>query len=128
MNKKLVAILISSLVAANTAFADYSFVDPADFTGDAFFIPPAVKEQQEEASQAPQRKTTLPPLKKARLILKKKLKERDAKKYEQAPTAPSDDIFSAEASTSDYAIKDLKENFDEDMMPDGFEADEQSVD
>ena len=127
MNKKLVAILISSLVAANTAFADYSFVDPADFTGDAFFIPPAVKEQQEEASQAPQRKTTLPPLKKARLILKKKLKERDAKKYEQAPTAPSDDIFSAEASTSDYAIKDLKENFDEDMMPDGFEADEQSV-
>ena len=95
MNKKLVAILISSLVAANTAFADYSFVDPADFTGDAFFIPPAVKEQQEEASQAPQRKKTLPPLKKARLILKKKLKERDAKKYEQAPTAPSDDIFSA---------------------------------
>ena len=51
MNKKLVAILISSLITANTAFADYSFVDPADFTGDAFFIPPAVKEQQEEASQ-----------------------------------------------------------------------------
>lgn len=127
MNKKLVAILISSLITANTAFADYSFVDPADFTGDAFFIPPAVKEQQEEASQGPKRKATLPPLKKARLIVKKKLKERDAKKYEQAPTAPTDDIFSAEASTSDYAIKDLKENFDEDMMPDGFEADEQSV-
>lgn len=127
MNKKLVALLISSLVAANTAFADYSFVDPADFTGDAFFIPPAIKEQQENASHAPQRKATMPPLKKARLILKKKLKERDAKKYEQAPTAPTDDIFSAEASTSEYAIKDLKENFDEDMMPDGFEADEQSV-
>lgn len=127
MNKKLVALLISSLVAANAVFADYSFVDPADFTGDAFFIPPAIKEQQENASNAPQRKATLPPLKKARLILKKKLKERDAKKYEQAPTAPTDDIFSAEASTSEYAIKDLKENFDEDMMPDGFEADEQSV-
>ena len=128
MNKKLAAILISSLITANIAFADYSFVDPADFTGDAFFVPPAVREQQEQASRAPQRKATMPPLKKARLILKKKLKERDAKKYEQAPTAPTDDIFSAEASTSEYAIKDLKENFDEDMMPDGFEADEQSVD
>ena len=127
MNKKLVALLISSLVAANAVFADYSFVDPADFTGDAFFIPPAIKEQQEEASHSPQRKATMPPLKKARLIVKKKLKERDAKKYEQAPTAPTDDIFSAEASTSEYAIKDLKENFDEDMMPDGFEADEQSA-
>ena len=127
MNKKLIAILISSLITANTAFADYSFVDPADFTGDAFFIPPAVKEQQEETSHSPKRKATIPPLKKARLIVKKKLKERNAKKYEQAPTAPTDDIFSAEASTSEYAIKDLKENFDEDMMPDGFEADEQSV-
>lgn len=128
MNKKLAAILISSLITANIAFADYSFVDPADFTGDAFFVPPAVREQQEQASRAPQRKATMPPLKKARLLLKKKLNERDAKKYEQAPTAPTDDIFSAEASTSEYAIKDLKENFDEDMMPDGFEADEQSVD
>ena len=32
MNKRIVAILISSLVAANVAFADYSFVDPEDFT------------------------------------------------------------------------------------------------
>lgn len=128
MNKKLAIFLITSLVAVNTAFADYSFVDEGDFTGDAFFQPPGVKAKQEEAN-SPTRKATLPPLKKARLIIKKKLKERDAKKFEQAPVAPSgDDIFSAEATTSDYAIKDAEEHFDEDMMPDGFEADEQSVD
>ena len=128
MNKKLAIFLITSLVAVNTAFADYSFVDEGDFTGDAFFQPPGVKAKQEEDS-SPTRKASLPPLKKARLIIKKKLKERDAKKFEQAPVAPSgDDIFSAEATTSDYAIKDAEEHFDEDMMPDGFEADEQSVD
>lgn len=128
MNKKLAIFLITSLVAVNTAFADYSFVDEGDFTGDAFFQPPGVKAKQEEVN-SPTRKATLPPLKKARLIIKKKLKERDAKKFEQAPVAPSgDDIFSAEATTSDYAIKDAEEHFDEDMMPDGFEADEQSVD
>lgn len=127
MNKKLTIFLITSLVAVNTAFADYSFVDEGDFTGDAFFQPPGVKAKQEEAN-SPTRKATLPPLKKARLIIKKKLKERDAKKFEQAPVAPrGDDIFSAEATTSDYAIKDAEEHFDEDMMPDGFEADEQSV-
>ena len=51
MNKKLAAILISSLITANIAFADYSFVDPADFTGDAFFVPPAVREQQEKNNE-----------------------------------------------------------------------------
>lgn len=128
MNKRIVAILISSLVAANAAFADYSFVDPEDFTGDAFFVPPAVRAKEEQASKNPVRKASMPPVKKARLILKKKLREHENKKFEYAPMAPQDDIYSAKTETSEFVSKDLKEEFDEDMMPDGFEADEQSVD
>ena len=70
----------------------------------------------------------MPPVKKARLILKKKLREHENKKFEYAPMAPQDDIYSAKTETSEFVSKDLKEEFDEDMMPDGFEADEQSVD
>ncbi len=128
MNKRIVAILISSLIAANAAFADYSFVDPEDFTGDAFFVPPAVRAKEGQASKAPVRKASMPPVKKARLILKKKLREHENKKFEYAPMAPQDDIYSAKTETSEFVSKDLKEEFDEDMMPDGFEADEQSID
>lgn len=127
MNKRIVAILISSLVAANAAFADYSFVDPEDFTGDAFFVPPAVRAKEEQTSKNPVRKASMPPVKKARLILKKKLREHENKKFEYAPMAPQDDIYSAKTETSEFVSKDLKEEFDEDMMPDGFEADEQSL-
>ena len=127
MNKRIVAILISSLIAANAVFADYSFVDPEDFTGDAFFVPPAVRAKEAQASKAPERKATMPPVKKARLILKKKLRERENKNFQYAPSAPQDDIYSAKTETSEFVSKDLKEEFDEDMMPDGFEADEQSV-
>ncbi len=127
MNKRIVAILISSLIAANAVFADYSFVDPEDFTGDAFFVPPAVRAKENQESNAPVRKATMPPVKKARLILKKKLRERENKKFQYAPSAPQDDIYSAKTETSEFVSKDLKEEFDEDMMPDGFEADEQSV-
>lgn len=127
MNKRIVAILISSLIAANAAFADYSFVDPEDFTGDAFFVPPAVRAKEGQASKAPVRKASMPPVKKARLILKKKLREHENKKFEYAPMAPQDEIYSAKTETSEFVSKDLKEEFDEDMMPDGFEADEQSV-
>lgn len=127
MNKRIVAILISSLIAANAVFADYSFVDPEDFTGDAFFVPPAVRAKENQESKAPVRKATMPPVKKARLILKKKLRERENKKFQYAPSAPQDDIYSAKTETSEFVSKDLKEEFDENMMPDGFEADEQSV-
>lgn len=122
------AIFISSFILANPVFAEYSFVDPADFTGDAFFTPPAIQ-QERENNQAKNngKKKTVPPVKKARLYIKKKLKEHNAKKFQLAPTAQEDDIYSAEAETSQYASKELEENFDENMMPDGFEADEESI-
>ena len=128
LNKKTLTLIIASIFTANTAFAEYSFVDPADFTGDAFFTPPAFTQQAEDKSNQPNRTPTTPPVKKLRLIMKKKLKERNEKNYQLAPTAPQeDDIYAVEAETSEYASKDLEENFDEEMMPDGFEADEQAV-
>lgn len=47
------------------AFAEYAFVDSSDFTGDAFFTPPALEEKQVEAKKANDfgRTPTLPPIK-----------------------------------------------------------------
>lgn len=127
MNTKRIAlILISSLITVNTAFADYGFVDPSDFTGDAFFMQasPMTAEPKENKADV---KHTIPPLKKLRLILKQRAKLKHEKNTEFAPTAPEDDIFAVEAETSEYASKELEEHFDEDIMPDGFEADEDAV-
>ncbi len=119
------------MLTANFAFAEYSFIDPSDFTGDAFFTSPAVREPEEKQNTL-NRTPTMPPVKKARLILKKKLKEfnNNRKEMKLAPTAPEDsssDVYDASAETSEYASKELEENFDENMMPDGFEADEEAV-
>ena len=128
MKKRLITLLSISLITANIAFADYSFVDSSDFTGDAFFMSPTSKEKtsEEQVVSGPSRAPSTPPLKRLRLSIKKKLKERHDKKSELAPTAP-DEVYSAGAETSEYASKDLKEEFDDTMMPDGFEADDESV-
>lgn len=118
--------MIAFLITANTAFADYSFIDPDDFTGDAFFAPPEVVVEPEKTKKSV-RKASMPPIKKLRLIVKQKMREREAKKYQYAPMAPEEDIYAVRTETSEYSSKDLKEDFDESMMPDGFEADEQSV-
>lgn len=62
-----------------------------------------------------------------RIKIKKAIKERDARKYELAPTAEQEDVYAAGAETSEYASKDLVDDFDETIMPDGFEADEEAV-
>ena len=51
------------------AFADYSFVDSSDFTGDAFFMPPTSKEKtsEEQVVSGPSRTPSTPPLKRLRL-------------------------------------------------------------
>lgn len=129
MKKKLISLILFSLIIGNSAFAEYSFVDSSDFTGDAFFTPPALKEKEEAVQKSNDmgRTPTPPPLKKLRLKIKKKLKERDAKKNELAPTAPQEDVYAAGAETSEYASHEIKEDFDETMMPDGFEADQESM-
>lgn len=130
MKKKILSLFITTLVLANAAFAEYSFVDPDDFTGDAFFTPPAFKLQEEnqQKSNKSSSNKTMPPVKQMRILIKNKMKERSDKKLQLAPVAPQeDDIYAAGTETSEFASKELEEHFDEDMMPDGFEADEESV-
>ncbi len=131
MKKHIITLLSLALVTTtNIAFAEYSFVDPSDFTGDAFFMPASLQGSEVAAPAESHKSITkhsLPPLKKLRLRIKKKLNERDARKNELAPVAPTEDVYAAGAETSEFASKDLKDDFDETMMPDGFEADEESI-
>ncbi len=129
MKKILISSILISLIIGNAVYAEYSFVDSSDFTGDAFFTPPALQEKQEEQLKANDfgRTPSVPPLKKLRLKIKKKLNERNARKNELAPVAPQEDVYAAEAEISEYTSQELKDDFDETMMPDGFEADQESV-
>lgn len=128
--KKELAILfttLSILFAGSAKAADYSFAEPSDFTGEAFFTPPVFQEQANAEKKSSGMKHTMPPVKKLRLMIKKKIKERNMKKYELAPTLEEQsDVYSAGTTTSEYASKEVTDNFDE-MTPDGFEADEETI-
>ena len=52
---------------------------------------------------------------------------RKERQSQLAPTDPNVGISSTKKDTSDFASKEVEEDFDENMMPDGFEADEESV-
>lgn len=123
MNKKLIIALISSLVFANSTFADFVFAEAADYTGDAFFTPSEQNDEEARKKKNSMSETT-PPVKLLRLKLKQKLKEREQKNFELAPTAS--DIYTGEVGTSNYASKELVDEFEE-MNPDGFDADEEFV-
>ena len=136
MKLKATILLISTLFIVNTAFAEYSFVDPNDFTGESFFTPAGSgtkteKPSNEQASDAQKtednKRETTPPIKKLRLSVQAWKQERQAKKSELAPTDPNASIYNKETDTSDFASKEVEEEFDENMMPDGFEADEEAV-
>ena len=128
MKKRIITLLSITLLTANISFAEYAYIDSDDFTGDAFFTPPVLKEKQiEQNNGSSGRQPATPPLKKLRLKIKKKMQMQDAEKLELAPTAPQDSIFNAQTEMSEYVSKDLKDNFDDYSMPDGFEADEEAI-
>lgn len=135
MNNKFVTLLILTLITAHSAFAEPSFYTKSDFTGDAFFTPPAMQEKLDRENAAANdssessagNKSTIPPLKKLRLTIQEKRQERHDRESQLAPTDPNASIYNSEKDTSEYASKELKENFDENLMPDGFEADEESI-
>ena len=133
MKIKITTLLISSLFITNFAFAESSFVDASDFTGDSFFTPAVIREQSNnnndsrDNAQNKNNKSTVPPVKKLRLYVQDKMNERHEQQTQLAPTDPNASIYNSEKDTSDYASKEIEENFDENMMPDGFEADEESI-
>lgn len=106
-------------------FAEFSFVDSSDFTGDAFFTPPALKEKTKNENGIGRKHSDLP-LTKLRKTIKRKQKAKEAKRMQLAPTEDTS-IYQSENGTSDFASKEVEEKFDENMMPDGFDADEEAV-
>ena len=100
--------------------------EAADYTGDVFFSAPS-SGFKTNTSDEKKAEHTMPPLKKARIHVKNKIYDSAQKNREFAPTNPEEVYYRQDSETSDFASKEVKENFDEDMVPDGFEADEQAV-
>lgn len=123
--KKIITLSIISLFATTSVFADYAFVEEGDFTGDAFYAPAGVVKPAPAAAK--EDKHTVPPIKVLRQKIQQKSMERRAKEMQHAPTLPAETIYSSDKEKSEFASKEVKENFEENMMPDGFEADEQAI-
>ena len=79
MNKKILLTILTSLIFASVAKADFSFSEPADYTGEAFFSP-ATSQPKTVTQKEVSHTETMPPVKLLRLKIKEKMKARDAKK------------------------------------------------
>jgi hypothetical protein len=94
-----------------------------EYTGEVFFTSStgetAVRNKKERCIQR-----TDPPIKKLRLMIKSKIDERNRQNNELAPTP--NDAYVGEIETSEYASKDVVDDFEDAINPDGFEADEEA--
>ena len=128
MKNRITISLIIALLATSSVFAS-SYYDSSDFTGESFFTHPDLRKEQpvSNTESSDSQKSTTPPIKQLRLKLKQKSQERRDKQTQLAPTDPDASIYNTQKNTSDYASKEIEENFDENMMPDGFEADDEAV-
>ena len=135
MNRKIIIALIFSLFTAGSVFANDTFIDEIDaFAGDAFFKSAAQSVDSQKNNENATKESSdgstsksIPPIKRVRLLIKQKMKQRAKNNAQLAPTDPNAGIYRHETNTSEYASKELEENFDENMMPDGFEADEEAI-
>ncbi len=124
--KRLITLSLITLLSANTSFAENTYSNFAEFNGESLFTPPAVQQQEQEQKRH-DRQATIPPLKRARILIKNAIYDKAQKNSQLAPTNPEETIYNQETSTSEFASKEEEEHFDENMMPDGFEADEEAV-
>ena len=91
--KRLITALIFTLFVSNAAFANFESETYAEFTGESFFTPPAVQDEQESTPQKHKHTATTPPLKKARIMIKNKMYDRAQKNSQFAPTNPDEIIY-----------------------------------
>ena len=137
MKNKILTSLIILLFVANSAAADSYYDEKSYYTGDSFFTSSKYIEKNEAQNTNgsdtglceidEDTSGTTPPIKKLRQTIQRKSEERKEKQTQLAPVMQDESIYNTETDTSDFASKELKEEFDENMMPDGFEADEQAV-
>ena len=76
MKNKIILSLIASLIISNVAFADYSFNEQTDFTGEAFFSMPGA-DPQTPSSKDESSSHTIPPIKQLRMKLKNNAKKQN---------------------------------------------------
>lgn len=126
MKRKIITSLIIFLSLTTTVKADFEFADGADFTGDSYFETSYGQTSFEGRNKHRSSEETVPLFKKLRLEVQNTLKENAAKRKELAPTNPVVQDNSEENVTSKYVSQEVTDNFEE-MAPDGFEADEQSI-
>lgn len=122
MQKKITSVFITTLFLSGTAMANISLDTPEDYTGEAFFSPPSIEQRKNVSDSNKTDSHTVPPLKQLRLKLQNNARIKEQKLMEAAPTG-ANDIYSGEVETSEFASKEIKDDF-EDMSPDGFDADE----
>ena len=126
MKKTLITILTLSLTLSLSAKAEQSFMDTTEYTGDVFFEPAVMYPTQSGHSHGQETNKTIPPIKLLRMKLQNRSEKKTENSMEYAPVAPKPSIYNSETSTSEYASKEVKDDFEE-MAPDGFEADDETV-
>jgi len=127
-NKLSKIFLISSLLLTFINMS-YAFDSVSDYTGEAFFEPSSsesVKSSGSSSSNKNVNKHTTPPIKQLRQKLKERALEKDRSSFELAPTAS--DTYTGEIETSEYASKDIEDEFEETIAPDGFESEDLVID
>ena len=90
--------------------AEGGFMDPADFTGEAYFSTGVPVKNTQTSNKSDYH--TMPPIKKLRIKLKNRKYEKQQQNLQLAPTM-REDVYAGEVEVSDYASKEVEENFDE---------------
>ena len=110
MNKKIVKTFILTSLISMPVYADFAFTQESDYTGEAFFTPYVEQPQSSVKSGSSSHHGSVPPVKLMRLKIQEKLKQRDDRRYELAPTAQ--DVYEGEIETSEYASKEVVDDFE----------------
>lgn len=127
MKKNILTILILSLAIPLQARADFTYADNFDYTGEAYFeAPNPYGFSSEDKIKSGGAHETIPPIKLLRLNIQNKKYEHFMKNIEYAPTAQEPDIYASDKGISKYASKEITDDFEE-MSPDGFDADEETL-
>ena len=122
MKNKVSRFFITTLLLGFMNLA-YGFDTVEDYTGEAFFEPASTNTPKFSGAPSPnessESKHTVPPIKQLRQKLKARSLERAQSSLELAPTAS--DLYAGEIETSEYASKEIEDEFTE-MQADGFES------
>lgn len=126
MNKKIATLLVSIFVLVQSVQADFVSSENPNYMDDVFFESTAEQYSQKSSERDSSRSSTMPPVKMMRLMIQNKIDSKAAREHELAPTGDIKTVDSDNIGTTEYVSKEIEDDFD-DMSPDGFDADEESI-